>query len=71
MGAEFPPQSCGPGLPPKIGVAGGAAQVNVNYLMGGGEGCCPAYYIIHPQCPQLVGRLLQLVVGDGESLVLR
>ena len=30
LAAEFPPQSCGPGLPPKIGVTGGAAQVNVN-----------------------------------------
>ena len=25
LAAEFPPQGCGPGLPPKIGVAGGAA----------------------------------------------
>ena len=25
LGVEFPLQSCGPGLPPKIGVAGGAA----------------------------------------------
>ena len=71
VGAEFPPQICGPGLPPKIRVAGGAAQVDVNYLRGGVEGCCPAHYIDHPQCPQLVGRLLHLVVGDGEGLVLR
>ena len=70
-GAEFPPQSCGPGLPPKIGVAGGAAHVDVNYLGGGVEGCRPAHYIVQPQCPRLVGSLLQLVVGDGEGLVLR
>ena len=25
LAAEFPPQSCGPGLPPKVGVVGGAA----------------------------------------------
>ena len=53
--AEFPPQICGPGLPPKIRVALGAAHVNVNYLRGGVEGCCPAHYIVHPQCPRLVG----------------
>ena len=68
--AEFPPQSCGPGLPPKIGVAGGAAQVNVNDLEAGVEGCFPAHNIVHPQCPRLVGGLLQLVVGDKEGLVL-
>ena len=51
--------------------AGGAAQVDVNYLGGGVEGCCPATYIVHPQCPRLVGRLLQLVLGDGKGLVLR
>ena len=68
---EFPPQICGPGLPPKIRVAGGAARVNVNYVGGGGEGCCLARYIIHPQCPRLVSRLLHLVVGAGEGLVLR
>ena len=69
--AEFPPQICGLGLQPKIRVARGAAQINVNYLRGGGEGCCPADYIIHPPCPRLVGRLLQSVLGDGEGLVLR
>ena len=37
LGADFPPQSCGPRLPPKIGVAAGAAQVDVNYLGGGVE----------------------------------
>ena len=25
--------------------------------------------IIHPKCPRLVGRLLQLIVGDGEGSV--
>ena len=69
--AEFPPQICGPGLLPKIRVARGAAQVNVNYLRGGVEGCCPGHHIIHPQRPRLVGRLLHLVGGDGEGLVLR
>ena len=51
LGAEFPPQSCGPSLPPKTGVAGGAAKVNVNYLMGGGEGCCPATTSSTPSAP--------------------
>ena len=51
LAAEFPPQSCGTGLPPKMGVAGGAAQVDVNPIRGGVEGCCPAHNIIHPQCP--------------------
>ena len=37
LAAEFPPQSCGPGLPPKIGVAGGAAQVDVDDIGGGVE----------------------------------
>ena len=35
LAAEFPPQSCGPGLPPNIGVAGGAAQVDVDHIGGG------------------------------------
>ena len=69
LAAEFPPQICGPGLPPKIGVAGGAARVDVNHIGGGVEGCCPAHNIVQPQCPRLVGRLLQLVVGDWEGLV--
>ena len=68
---EFHPQICGPGLSPNIRVARGAAQVDVNYLSGRGEGCCIVHYTIHPQCPRLVGRLLQLVAGDGEGLVLR
>ena len=69
LAAEFPAQSCGPGLPPKIRVAGGAAHVDVDHIGRGVEGCCPAHNIIHPQCPRLVGRLLQLMVGDGEGLV--
>ena len=69
LAAEFPPQICGPGLPPKIGVVGGAAQVDVNHIRGGVEGCYPANNLVHPQCPQLLGRLLQLVVNDGEGLV--
>ena len=71
LGAEFPPQMCGPGLPLRIRDVGGAAQVDVNYLGGGVEGCCPAHYMVHHQCPRLVGRLLHLAVGDGEGLVLR
>ena len=69
LAAEFPPQICGPGLPPKIGAAGGAALVDVNHIGVMVEGCCPAHNIIHPQCPRLVGRLLQSVAGDGEGLV--
>ena len=69
--AEFPPQICCPGLPAKIRVARGVAQVDVLYLRGGVEGCCTAHYIVHPQCPRLVARLLHLVVGDGEGLVPR
>ena len=69
LAAHFPPQRCGPGPPPKIGVAGGAAQVDVEHIGGGVEGCCRAHNIIHPQCPPLVCRLLQLMVGDGEGLV--
>ena len=49
--AEFPPQTCGPGLPPKIGVTGGAAQVDLIYLVEGVEGCSPADYIVYPHCP--------------------
>ena len=69
LAAQFPAQGCGPGLPPKVGVAGGVAEVNVVHIGGGVEGCCPADNIIHPQCPRLVRRLLQLMVGDGEGLV--
>ena len=69
LAAEFPPQICGPRLPPKIGVADGGAQVDVNHIGGGDEGCCPAHNIVHPQCPRLVRRLLQLEVADGEGLV--
>ena len=69
LAAQFPPQGCGPSPPPKVGVAGGAAHVDVDDLGGGVEGCCPAHNIIHPQCPRPVRRLLQLMVGDGEGLV--
>ena len=69
LAVQFPPQRCGPARPPKVGVAGGAAHVDVNDLGGGVEGCCPAHNIIHPQCPRQVRRLLQLMVGDGEGLV--
>ena len=63
--AALPPQICGPSLHRKIRVARGAAQVNVNYLRVGVEGCCPAHYIIHRTY------LLHLLVGNGEGLVLR
>ena len=69
LAAQFPPQGCGPGRPPKVGVAGEAAQVDVDHIGGGVEGCCPTHNINHAQCPQLVSRLLQLMVGDGEGLV--
>ena len=70
LAAQFPPQRCGPGPPPKVGVAGGAAQSDVDHIGGGVEGCCPAHNIIHPQCPRLLHRLLQLMVGDQEGLVM-
>ena len=69
--AEFPPQICGLGHPPDVRAARGVAHVNVSYLREGIEGCCPGHYIIHRKCPQLVGRLLNLVVGYMEGLVLR
>ena len=69
LAAQFPPQRCGPAPPPEVGVAGGAAHVDVNEQGGGVEGCCPAHNIIHPQCPRQVRRLLQLMVGDGEGVL--
>ena len=36
LAAQFPPQRCGPAPPPEVGVAGGAAHVDVNDLGGGG-----------------------------------
>ena len=68
LAAQCPPQRCGPAPPPEVGVAGGAAHVNVKDLGGGVGGCCPAHNIIHPQCPRQVRRLLQLMVGNGEGL---
>ena len=41
----------------------------MNDLGGGVEGCCPAHNIIYPKCPRQVRRLLQLMLGDGEGLV--
>ena len=69
LAAKFRPQRCGPAPPPKVGVAGGATQVDVDHIGGGVEGCCPAHNIIHPPCPRQVRRLLQLMVGDGEGFV--
>ena len=69
LAAQFPPQGCGPSPPPEVAVAGGAAHVDVDDIRGGLEGGCPAHDVIHPQCPRLVPRLLQLMVGDGEGLV--
>ena len=70
LAAQFPPQGCGPSPPPKVGVAVGAAHVDVDDIGGGVEGCCPAHNIIHPQSPRQVRRVLQLRVGDGEGLVM-
>ena len=69
LAVQFPPQRCGPAPPPKVGVAGGPAQVDVDHIGGGVEGCRPAHDIIHPQCPQLVCHLHQVMVGDREGLV--
>ena len=69
LAAQFPPRRCGPSPPPEVGVAGGATQVDVDHIGRGVEGCCPAHNIIQPQCPRLVRHLLQLMVGDGEGLV--
>ena len=44
MAAQFPPQGCGPSPPPKVGVAGGAAHVDVDDLGGGVEGCWTAVW---------------------------
>ena len=49
LAAHFPPHRCGPAPPPEVGVASGAAHVDVNDLGGGVEGCCLAHNIIHPQ----------------------
>ena len=62
-------RSCGPSPPLEVAVAGGAAHVNVDDIGGGVEGGCPAHDVIHPQCPRLVRCLLQLMVGNGEGLV--
>ena len=69
LAAQFPPEGCGPSPPPEVGVAAGAAHVDVDDIRGGVEEGCPAHDVIHPQCPRLVRRLLQLMVGDGEGLV--
>ena len=37
LAAQFPPQGCGPSPPPEVGVAGGAAHVDVDDLGGGVE----------------------------------
>ena len=52
--AEFPPQIWGLGLPYNIRVARGAAQVNVNYLSGGGKGCSSPLH--HPPQVPPTGR---------------
>ena len=69
LAAQFPPQGCGPSPPPEVASASGAAHVDVDDIGGGVEGGYPAHDVIHPQCPRLVRRLLQLMVGDGEGLV--
>ena len=37
LAAQFPPQGCGPSPPPEVGVAGGAAHVDVDDIGGGVE----------------------------------
>ena len=69
--AEFPPQICGPGLPPHVRIARRTLRVKVNYLRGGVQGCCHGHYIPHRKCPRPVCRLLHLVVVDGEGLLPR
>ena len=49
--------------------AASRASSRTGYIRGGVEGGCPAHDVIHPQCPRLVRCLLQLMVGDGEGLV--
>ena len=56
-------------FPPEIEVVPGAAQGNVHHIRGGVEECCPAQSIIRARCPQLVRRLLKLMVGNGKGLV--
>ena len=41
----------------------------MDHIGGGVEGCCPAHNIIGPKGSRLVGGLHQLMVGDGEGLV--
>ena len=69
LAAQFPPQGCGPSPPPEVAVAGGAAHVDVDDIGGGVEGGCPAHDVMNHQCPRLVRRRLQLIVGDGEGFV--
>ena len=68
--AEFPPQNCGPGLPREVRVARGAAQINVNNLGGGLQGCCPGHYVFHCECAGVVCCLIALVMGDWQGLIL-
>ena len=43
----------------------------MNYLGDGVQGRCQSYYIVHCKGPRLVGRLLDLVMGDWPGLGLR
>ena len=54
-----------------VGRTGGAAQINVNDLGGGVQRCCPGHYFFHCERPGVVRRLLHLVMGDWEGLILR
>ena len=69
LAAQFPPQGYGPFPPPEVAVAGGAAHIDVDDIGGGVQVGCPAHDVIYPQCPRLVPCLLQLMVGNGEALV--
>ena len=69
--AEFPPRIRGLGLASKIRGARGTAEINVNNLGGGVQGWCPSHSILDCEGPGLVGRLLYLVRGDWQGLILR
>ena len=51
--AEFPSQMRGPGLPPKVRVARGAAQINVNNLRGGSKNVAQATTSSSARAPEL------------------
>ena len=42
----------------------------MNVLGGGGHGCCPGHYFFHCHRPGVVPRLLHLLMGNWEGLIL-